>query len=136
MPDLRRLPILVALLGGWAIATPYADSVIGLEVDVRPAVEVVDHVIPGIAVVLAGVALAASPRALLSSGLVVGLAGVWMTATHVPLLADAGDPGTSVGAAAWMTAPGLAVLLVGGAVVVRALTLDESASGQDAAPRQ
>lgn len=78
---------------------PYLGPSLGLELDVRPDIEVVDHVLPGAVVALcAGLAAlrsrlhpSARPGVL---GLVLPagafLAGLWQTATHAPLVAEAG----------------------------------------------
>lgn len=51
---------------------------------------------------------------LLLAGMGIVLAGFWMTATHVPLVLQAMDGEVSWGAALYHTAPGLAVMAVGG----------------------
>ena len=51
--------------------------------------------------------------AMFVAGLVVILAGLWMTATHVPLLAQAGRHEVTWGAAWYHSTPGLFVLAVG-----------------------
>jgi len=48
----------LALLGALSIVPPYLGPAIGLELDVPANVEVVDHVVPGVAIVL-GAAMAA-----------------------------------------------------------------------------
>ena len=68
--------------------------------------------------VSSGVVLAAKlghrqPTALLAGGFLVLLSGIWMTATHIPLVAQAGRGEVTAAAAAYHTAPGLAVLVLG-----------------------
>lgn len=80
---------------------PYLGPVLGLELDVPENVEVVDHVLPGVVVALCGGLTAHSARrdrgtqpSLTSLTLysTAFLAGLFQTATHVPLLFDAGEP--------------------------------------------
>jgi hypothetical protein len=68
---------------------------IGPELAIDPQVEVVDHVVPGVVVLglaAAGVAITRRPLGgatfLLVSGFGVTLAGIWMVATHLPLVAQ------------------------------------------------
>lgn len=109
--------VVLLVLALWAIVAPYADGLIGLRVSVRAAVEVADHVIPGLVAGAAAVVLVLRPRLSLEMGLVVSLAGVWMIATHVPLVADAARGAVSMGAAVWHVAPGVALLISALAVV-------------------
>jgi hypothetical protein len=78
---------------------PYVGPPLGLGLDVRASVEVVDHVLAGAVVVLCGAlaallvrrrpeAQAGIPGLVLYSG--AFLAGLFQTATHVPLLLEAG----------------------------------------------
>lgn len=78
---------------------PYVGPTLGLDLDVRPAVEVVDHVLAGAVVALcAGLAALCSrlnrnarPGALSLVLLACAfLAGVWQTATHAPLSSKPG----------------------------------------------
>lgn len=92
-----RLTAFLAAIGAWNIVVPYLGKALGLEVKVASRVEVVDHVLPGAIVAAAGLYLFSRARrhglagdsfALIASG--VGfLAGFWVFATHVPLIADA-----------------------------------------------
>lgn len=110
------LPVLGLLAAAWALIPPYS----GPEINTAMRVEVADHVVP--AIVLVAVSLWAlvvvrartePGSALLVAGLVVLLAGLWMTATHVPLIRQARQDVVSNAAAAYHSAPGLAVLLLG-----------------------
>jgi hypothetical protein len=89
---------------------PYIGPTLGLELNVAADVEVVDHVITGVLVVLCGGAAALLARRgegaqLGAPGLALNLAltglcflaGLWQVATHVPLVLDAGDPGAPWG---------------------------------------
>ena len=93
-----RPQLALALLGALSMLPPYVGPPLGLELDVRASVEVVDHVLAGGVVVLCGglAALLARrrPRAhagvpglLLYSG--AFLAGLFESATHAPLLVEA-----------------------------------------------
>lgn len=88
------------LVGGLSILPPYVGPPLGLELDVPASVEVVDHVLPGVVAMLCGglTALRAHwdmetqanvPSLLLYSS--AFLAGLFQTATHVPLVFEAGD---------------------------------------------
>jgi hypothetical protein len=87
----------LALLGALSILPPYLGPVIGLELDVPADVEVVDHVVPGVAIVLGAAAAALLARrgeegSLLSLALTSWcfLGGLWQAATHFPLVLDGG----------------------------------------------
>ncbi|MCP9491959.1 MAG: hypothetical protein MSC31_19100 [Solirubrobacteraceae bacterium MAG38_C4-C5] len=91
----------VAGLAAWTIAVPWLAEAVGLELDVATRLEIADHVVPG-AIMLAGVALlvarGGSPGNLvaLGAGGVAFLTGLWISATHTPLILDAVE-----GAAPW-----------------------------------
>lgn len=72
-----------------ASVAPWIAKAAGLPLPVSTSLEIVDHVVPGIVVVGAS-ALLLSGRlpafAALIATLAAALAGLWMTATHVPLL--------------------------------------------------
>jgi hypothetical protein len=98
-----RWETLLGVLSLCAVAPPYVGPAIGLHLNVAQRVEVADHVVPGLAAAGAVVLVILTRRsaqpnewiALAALGLVF-LAGLWMTATHVPLLVQAAD-----GRAAW-----------------------------------
>lgn len=79
------------LLAPWAAIPPYVDP------SLRTAgrVEVADHVVPAVVATVSFAMLTVWTRAdrmttwMLGAGLVVVLAGLWMTLTHVPLVAQA-----------------------------------------------
>ena len=106
----QRLAALLLAFGAWGTLAPYA----GPEVPVSASVEVVDHVIPGV-IVLAVAAFAVQRRRfeLIPAALAL-LAGLWMTVSHVPLLAMAARGETPWDGAVWMFAPSVSVLLLAG----------------------
>ena len=118
-PATRSLPVLPLLgvaVGLWGMLPRYLDS--GLNTEDR--VEVVDHVLPGIVVVVVslialGVARkAARPGpALFVAGLVVFLAGLFMFATHVPLVMQATRGEAPWGGTVFHTSAALAVFGLG-----------------------
>lgn len=116
----QKLPLVGLLVAVWAVLPPYAGP--GLLLD--PTVEVIDHVVPGLVVL--GVSLAALAlrrRAvgtpMLAAGLLVTLAGFWMTVTHLPLVAQALRGEAPAVAAGWHTVPGLVVMTLGAVWAVR-----------------
>lgn len=119
-----RLPLLGLLVGVWAVIPPYVHAFGKLNVESR--VEFADHVVPGI-VVLAVSALglvllrsaSPSPMLLFVGGAAIALAGLWMVATHLPLVNQARDGIVPGGAVAWHSLPGLAVSLLGVAWTIR-----------------
>lgn len=132
---LGRTQLALAVVGALSILPPYLGPVIGLELDVAAKVEVVDHVVPGVAVVMCGMLAALLARregevaygaaALGLTGLCF-LAGLWQTATHVPLVAQGGTP----------AAPWDAVVLhstAGPVIVALALWLTLRTPGGDSA---
>ncbi|MBW3557765.1 MAG: hypothetical protein KY454_12610 [Actinobacteria bacterium] len=111
---MRRLalPLAGLVAGLWAFLPVYS----GPELDVARRVEIADHVLPGVVVLAAcgaAVALRLRDTMLLLAGMAVGLAGFWMTATHLPLVLQAKNGQARWGAAIYHTLPGLAVLVVG-----------------------
>lgn len=108
---------LLGVLGAWTVAVPYVGPPLGLELDVAGRLEVVDHVLPGIVIVAAAGLMVALVRCGFAGGLrslaaacLIALAGLWVTATHVPLLADAGRGLAPWGAAIFHSTPGLVIL--------------------------
>jgi hypothetical protein len=97
-PHAGRAQLVLALLGALSIVPPYLGPAIGLELDVPADVEVVDHVVPGVAIVLGAAAAALLARrgeegSLLSMALTgwCFLGGLWQTATHFPLVLEGGE---------------------------------------------
>ena len=92
---------------------PYLGPAVGLELDVPASVEVVDHVIPGVAAATAALLALGwarrgetdSMRVLAALG-VGGLAGLFQTVSHVTLVLEAGEPQAPVGAVVLHATPG------------------------------
>jgi hypothetical protein len=120
---------ILAAIGAWTIVVPFLGNALGLSVNVRTIVEVVDHVVPGALVLLVGLLLHARARrasldsdgtSLFAAG--VGfLAGFWVLATHVPLLADAARSALPWDAAIWHSIAALPMLGVALWCVLRAM---------------
>ncbi len=129
------LPFLGLVVALWALLPPYS----GPELATEMRVEIADHVVPSILmIVLSAAALVRSRGSgaegnkgsfMLLAGLGILLAGFWMVATHVPLVAQARRGEVSNGVAAYHTAPGVAVMLLG--LVWAALHWNDSASEAD-----
>ena len=125
------LPFLGLAAAAWSLLPPYS----GPELNTEMRVEIADHVVPGILMlVLSVAALVRSRRAgarspagsfMLLAGLGILLAGFWMVATHVPLVAQARRGEVPGGTAAYHTAPGIAVMVLG--LVWAALHWNDSA---------
>lgn len=114
------IPLAGVAVAAWSSLPPYAGPALVLD----PTVEVVDHVLPAVVVLAVSVvALALRRRAtaapMFAAGLLVVLAGFWMTVTHVPLVAQATRGEVSWAAATWHSVPGLAVLALGAVWAVR-----------------
>lgn len=113
----RRLPFVGLVFGVWASLPPF----VGPSLAVARRVEIADHFVPGVILLLVALAaLVASRRSaappatpMLLGGLTIALSGLWMTATHVPLVAQALRDEVAMGSAAYHTAPGVAVLALG-----------------------
>lgn len=93
--DQFRWATVLAGFAVWATAVPWLAKTLGLELAVSTRLEVVDHVVPGV-VLLAGAALLATRGDLspadgmwLGVGSIAFLTGLWITATHIPLIPDA-----------------------------------------------
>lgn len=93
-----RWEVLLGFLGAWSIAVPFAARAVGLHLNVARRLEIADHVLPGIAIACAVTLLILARRgstpnawmAPLALGIVF-LGGLWITATHVPLIFQAAD---------------------------------------------
>jgi dienelactone hydrolase len=101
---------------------------VGLALDVATDVEVVAHVLPGVAIALGGataVLLARSGREADRLGLVlVGwcfLGGLWQVATHAPLVLDGGEPGAPWDAVLLHATPGPLIAVTALWLVVQGL---------------
>ena len=93
------LPAAIAVAALWSILPPYLAPL-----DVDDAVEVVDHVVPGvISFAAAAFVLTRSPRgdrattAVLVAFAICAVGGAWVTLTHLPLLLDLGEAGRPAG---------------------------------------
>lgn len=100
-------------IGAWGFAAPYAGKALGLVVVTRPIVEVVDHVVPGLVVLAMAIASIVTRRISLPAAFLVSLAGLWMTATHVPLVAQALRGGVDMKAALFHSIPGAMITVLG-----------------------
>lgn len=116
-PDLVRiLPLAGLPVAFWASLPQWT----GPRLNVAAATEVADHTIPAVFVVLASLVgilagrRAHGPGALrLIAGMVVVLAGLWMLATHLPLVAQAARNEAPWPATIYHTSPALAVFGLG-----------------------
>jgi cation transport ATPase len=118
VPKGAAVVLAVIVLGLWAALTPYAAAATGYGVTVDPTLEIIDHVVPGGVIVAVNAALLWRARrpgvgdlALYAAGVTL-LAGLWITVTHVPLLAQARSGGVGWGAAVFHSHAGVLVLLV------------------------
>ena len=118
----RMLPLAGLAIGAWAMLPPYVGPTLATE----SRVEFADHNVPGlvilavsVAVLLAGRRLAATGTAMFGAGLAIVLAGLWMTATHLPLVRQAVQDEAPAVATVWHTVPGVVVLALGATWVVR-----------------
>jgi hypothetical protein len=143
-PDLARLMPLVGLgVALWASLPKYS----GPRLSVSSSKEFADHIVPAVVVLLASIAgIAASrrpqgPGAIrFMAGMAVLLAGLWMMATHIPLVsqtARGGPDAASWAATIYHTSAALAVFGLGllWATVTWSEAGDESGSGPAAAPK-
>lgn len=100
------------LLATWAVTAPYVGPVFGLVVNTWPIVEVVDHVLPGLAVIGIALFTILTGRLPLPAALLAVLASMWMAATHVPLLLQVRSGGAQLPSALWHAAPGILLLVL------------------------
>ena len=116
-PDLARLLPFVGLgVALWASLPQYS----GPKLNVEASKEVVDHIIPAVVVLLSSVvAIMAGRRAKgpgavrFMAGMAVLLAGLWMMATHLPLVAEATRDEAPWPATIYHTSAALAVFGLG-----------------------
>ena len=119
----------LALLGAWSALPPYVGPPLGLKLDIATRLEVADHVVPAV-IIVASAAIAAlalrGGRRMTESVLVLGaigvcvLAGIWETATHVPLLLQGGESNARWGAVLLHSTAGPAVLALSLPLLMRA----------------
>lgn len=133
----QALPYAGLVIGVWASIAPYA--LLGPDLNAAAKNEFVDHVVPGgLILVLSVVTLVRARSASTPAGgsfpLLAGfgilLAGLWMTATHLPLVKDAQNDLVATDVTAWHTIPGLVVMILGG--IWAALSWSDAA--EDPAP--
>jgi hypothetical protein len=120
-----RWAAVLAAAAAWAMVVPALGRLVGLRLDVPARLEIADHVVPGL-VVLAGALLLVTGRGGVRPGdgrwaLAAGaatLAGTWVMATHVPLVAEARDGITAWGPALLHLSAGVPVLAAGLAMLL------------------
>jgi hypothetical protein len=96
----------LGILGGWALVVPYLANAVGLELNVAPRLEVIDHVVPGAVIVSAAVIVLALRRkdpdshevAVIGTVAIAMLAALWISTSHLPLLVDAAQGSSPLGA--------------------------------------
>lgn len=102
------------LIGAWASLPPY----VGPPLNTAFAAEIADHQIPSLVVLACAVIVLLAPglprMAMLACGAAVFLAGVWMTATHVPLVMQALGGQAPWPGTVFHSTPAVAVLVLGG----------------------
>lgn len=113
----RLMGTALLVVGLFGLLAPYTGEPLGFLIVVRPIVEVVDHVVPGVVLVAVAAIILVTNRIPLIAALIAVLAGLWMTTTHLPLLVQASQGQVGWAAAWWHTAPGV-VLLILSAVAV------------------
>lgn len=113
----KRLLPRIGLVVGAVAALPV---LVGPRLEVAHAVEITDHLVPGLAVIgVSAMVLVATRSAplsesvMLAAGLVVMLAGLWMAATHVPLVAQAARGEAPWGATIYHTVSAVLVFAFG-----------------------
>ena len=119
--------VVLLALGAWTTATPYLGRAWELNLNVASKVEVVDHVVPGVVIVAASAVWllhlmrsragedSAVPLAAIS---LCFLGGLWVTSTHVPTVAKAGDPLVPWDAALFHSATGPVLLVLSLALLI------------------
>lgn len=110
------LPLTGIVVGLWGTLPRFVE--LGLDTDER--LEFVDHFIPGLVVVITSVIAVAVTRRtpqpgpfLFLAGLIVLLAGLFMVATHVPLVMQANRGEAPWGGTIFHTSAALAVFCLG-----------------------
>ena len=88
----------LGVLGLWSVAVPFMATALGMHLDVALRLEIADHVLPGILIAGAVAVLVLTRRAGHVSAWIAPMAlgiaflgGLWITATHVPLMLEAAD---------------------------------------------
>lgn len=118
-PTADVLPWVGVVVGLWAALPPYVGPELA---NLESKVEIVDHVVPALVMLALSAVCIIRARSgrrdgslPLVAGMTVALAGLWMAATHLPLVKQAlrADAGVTKAVAAWHTTPGLVVLVLG-----------------------
>ncbi len=93
---------------------------VGPQLATAERVEVADHLVPGLVVLAASAVVLAIGRSrpvsgvvMLSAGMVIALAGLWMAATHIPLVAQAARHDAPWGGTLYHSASAVLVLAYG-----------------------
>ena len=123
----------LVVLSAWSALPPYLGPALALELDVSSTVEAVDHLVPGV-VALAGSSLAwvLARRGQVDSTIALGalgvaaLGGLWETASHVPLVLDAGDSDAPWGAVLLHATVGPPVLVLSVWLMMRAPVAEDA----------
>ncbi|HET9050330.1 MAG TPA: hypothetical protein VFO60_01425 [Candidatus Dormibacteraeota bacterium] len=130
----------LAVFALWGAVAPPLAGPLDLVVDGRAGVEAADEVLPAlVALGVASVALVAARRAR-AGWLLAAASGAVMTATHAAYLAGAARGDVDAVAAAFLAAPGIAVLVLGltaaatGAIPIRPAAEATSASASPPTP--
>lgn len=119
-PLRQGLPYAGLVIGVWAAVAPYA--LLGPDLNAAAKNEFVDHVLPGALILILSAVSVVRTRSLraaaagsfpLLAGFGILLAGLWMTATHLPLVKDAQNDLVATDVTAWHTLPGLVVMALG-----------------------
>ncbi len=131
---------ILILLGAGTIGVPYLGPGLGVKLEVARRLEVIDHVVPGLVVVASSGLMLMLLRRRRTGGFLSLAAvclscvgGSWITATHIPLLADAGRGRVPWGTALFHIAAGPLILALSLWLVVLELREPEPRAGQSAA---
>lgn len=122
----------------WGATPPWSGPPLGLGVENVPVDrEIVTHAVPGLIVVAVAIAGLAGWLPL-PVALVAVLAGLWMTATHVPLLDQAADPNVPVSwdSALFHSLPGIVILALSVVAAVWAWRAEAAAPAGGSAGRR
>jgi hypothetical protein len=112
----------LALIAVWTACVPLISAALGVDIGVDTRTEVVDHVIPGAACLAAvGVLRGRVPGSMpaVAAAGVAMLAGLWVFVSHLPLLAEVGQPPVTWPEALLHAASGAPMLVLGGFVFAR-----------------
>ncbi len=106
------------VVGVWAALPRFVSP----DLNVADSKEVADHVVPALVVITLSIAAIVLTRGdavpalfMFVAGLAICLAGLWMVATHVPLVAQAlrDEPGVTWSATLWHSSAAAAVAILG-----------------------